>query len=51
MENKKVALAIVSLVLGIIGLIFSFIPILNNMSFIMGGYWYRIWHCCTFNAS
>lgn len=36
MENKKVALAIVSLVLGIIGLIFSFIPILNNISFIMG---------------
>lgn len=36
MENKKVALAIVSLILGVVGLVFSFIPILNNMSFVMG---------------
>lgn len=36
MEKQKQAFALVSLILGIIGLIFSFIPIINNLSAILG---------------
>ena len=35
-ESKKSGLAVASLVLGIIGVCFSIIPIINNASFIMG---------------
>ena len=35
-ENQKSGLAAASLVLGIIGLIFSIIPIINNAAFVMG---------------
>ena len=35
-ENQKSELAAASLVLGIIGLIFSIIPIINNAAFVMG---------------
>lgn len=36
MEKQKQAFALVSLILGIIGLIFSFIPIINNLAAILG---------------
>lgn len=36
MEKQKQAFAIVALILGIIGLVFSFIPIINNFAFILG---------------
>ena len=39
MEEKKVnksGFAIAALVLGIIGIVFSFIPIINNAAFILG---------------
>ena len=36
MENKKSALSTAALVLGIIGICTSFIPIINNASFILG---------------
>ena len=36
MENKKSGLSTAALVLGIIGICTSFIPIINNASFILG---------------
>ncbi len=36
MEKQKQAFALVSLILGIIGLVFSFIPIINNLAAILG---------------
>lgn len=36
MERTKIGFAIVALVLGIIGLVFSFIPIVNNLAFFIG---------------
>lgn len=36
MEKQKQAFTLVSLILGIIGLIFSFIPIINNLAAILG---------------
>lgn len=36
MEKQKIGFALFSVILGVIGLIFSFIPIINNLAFIMG---------------
>lgn len=36
MERTKVGLAVTALVLGVIGLVFSFIPIVNNLAFFIG---------------
>lgn len=36
MEKQKQGFAIVALVLGIIGMVFSFIPIINNLAFFIG---------------
>lgn len=36
MENKKSGLATASMVLGIIGIVLSFIPIINNVAFVLG---------------
>ncbi len=36
MEKQKQAFALVSLILGVIGLIFSFFPIINNLAAILG---------------